>query len=1246
MPLKLGKGSGAPLRDCYIYVDAKNERGESLSAGVRDKVLSLGGSIHEECQFSRNRNGHGTTHVVVTANCTSRSVCETAVSLGIPVVNPAWVKACLQAKQRLDVDEFCLSRAQVSRIGSTMKVAKSKTPLNAKTYSKSVENQVNAGAIRSSSSSSSKGQHKDGGKRNREVDNEGSDGKSNRSTSSGPKISRGATSFKTVLQEGNAEGGSDNEDDDDDADGYPKWFSKSVIGSSSNMVSNSRLQDKKSDEFLVTEEEIPLPGYEMYFSEHYPNPNAKCSCSGDEGEKKQKLLSPSRTNRRSERISDQLPLSQDPGWLQEEDFDALRPDESSEEPYVMPELAYKENYAGDTVENCSNCSGSQGSSKSKSKSDMKGKGSPAKSPASRSGKDSESFDDGEKSTFDVIGTRINEDTVIMMWGPEDFRKVDSSMCKTVLAYRAKESEEKMKSVAYQSSQEPSIDISNFAYPMLPEQEDGDDDHYDDTCDQNITPASAAAMSPSTVPTVLTTGGRRSSMKLSLAKSSSSSSSSTSSESRLNGHDNIEALMNVTVPSPRRETRASGRPSPRIRGGGGPSTRNARAASQRSSEVASAMLGLREHVPACQLPCQDDKDDDDYDESDEDPQPKIRDSSSSKKRSPTRLFDTSPSIGRAPKSSSTSSLSNEAVPGDEMQLRAGAEGGTSSPQYVAPSRLIIPPMDTSEPIVVATTAFRDSADEDLPGYLQQICDVYGKGVYGKPRQSSGKSTSYDCDGRSKPRVDVTCVGSDLGGDKDYEGNFATDLLVAPSNGSKRTIRILFALARGVPIVTENWVHDCIERKYFSEWYAFRVERYKHLKLFIPSNILARTRIFIGGHDRVSDEMPKKLCETIGGTIVDDFCISNLALFGDPKDYYHWVKSRTVHFQNLAEQKVITERKMQESIRAERTHAANMIERRQLCLFKIIPDSLEAGKIIDPEDRKDDHLVVPNPTAKVSHSKGSSKSISRPLPSALSKCSSSRAGKSGTSDGANKATSAGNYSNSSSLTTSAKVRQEAGITGHRSITPKRYSSMPNTGVENSGVRSSSVRRSMIAVKVSNPVQNRPPLGTNSSTGTIQKKGGEKRKDPEQGRSSLATKQARPTAKPRGVAPRRSSRTCSGKPCGNGYTCVKHRTSMVLEYVPPDPEDTGMRRGGASVVRDAQDGDDGDETEVIDAVVEEEGDEDSEGDEEAEEESGRDWHSAKSTPTKIIGGMIEGAVGAVSGLMKSLSQQSQSLGTSPVF
>ena len=130
------------------------------------------------------------------------------------------------------------------------------------------------------------------------------------------------------------------------------------------------------------------------------------------------------------------------------------------------------------------------------------------------GKDSESFrgDDSGKN-YDAIGTKIDQDTVIMMWGLDDLRRMDQqALCKAVFEYKAKVSIKKMKSIAHENSQEPAIDTTLHAFPLLPDQGKDEYEALDDTCDQNITPGHDAVTSPSTAPTVLTSGGRRSSVR--------------------------------------------------------------------------------------------------------------------------------------------------------------------------------------------------------------------------------------------------------------------------------------------------------------------------------------------------------------------------------------------------------------------------------------------------------------------------------------------------------------------------------------------------------------------------------------------------------------------------------------------------------------------------------------------------------------------------------------------------------------
>ena len=242
----------------------------------------------------------------------------------------------------------------------------------------------------------------------------------------------------------------DSGDDAVDSDGFPRWMLESAIGSSSKAVSKLRHQTAEESGYLVTEEEIPLPGYSLYYSEHYPNPSTKTKSVDTEGEsrKRPKLLSPSRTNRRSERISDQIPLSQDPGWLQEDDdFDEYHPAGTIGDPFIIDELAHSEG-AYDLDDKSSNYSGSQESSSKSISKHHSVKGSIGKSLGT-TGRQSFRGDDSGK-IYDALGTKIDQDTVIMMWGLDDLRRMDQqALCKAVFEYKAKVSIKKMKSIAHE-----------------------------------------------------------------------------------------------------------------------------------------------------------------------------------------------------------------------------------------------------------------------------------------------------------------------------------------------------------------------------------------------------------------------------------------------------------------------------------------------------------------------------------------------------------------------------------------------------------------------------------------------------------------------------------------------------------------------------------------------------------------------------------------------------------------------------
>jgi hypothetical protein len=384
------------LAECRCYVDTKKANGQSNSASVSEKVRSLGGSIDLKFTIGED-DDDGTTHVVVSNNSTSKSACRAAEKAGIPIVTPEWILDCVKAGKRVPEGKYIHSEESLEALittkgnpipaSSSGKKPKSKVPVSVlKPKSK-----VPVSVPTPSSNENERNNTSAGSSMNNHHNTAGTGSKSAMVSSSSYSSSSSSSSNNNKKREARVGGGEGDEgviitpnpltqgimippssslpsgeghlesDSDEDREGFPRWVTASVVdrgtsSSSSSCSSGSiklRCQDaKRKTQFLVTEEEIPIPGWSMYYSEHYPKPNAASktlkeaaapdSVAKSEA-KRQRLLSPSRTNRRSERISDQIPLSQDPGWLQDdEDFYdgdwGHLPNNTKAQTFVMPDL--------------------------------------------------------------------------------------------------------------------------------------------------------------------------------------------------------------------------------------------------------------------------------------------------------------------------------------------------------------------------------------------------------------------------------------------------------------------------------------------------------------------------------------------------------------------------------------------------------------------------------------------------------------------------------------------------------------------------------------------------------------------------------------------------------------------------------------------------------------------------------------------------------------------------------------------
>ena len=174
-------------------------------------------------------------------------------------------------------------------------------------------------------------------------------------------------------------------------------------------------------------------------------------------------------------------------------------------------------------------------------------------------------------------------------------RMTKDVYKRVLDQRAVNALERMKSIAFQSSQEPVVDTNIFSYPRVKSPETNtlvssngrvrDIGDKEDTEPQAaVTPASLSQSIGSNVPTLLTTGGRRSfSMSANSSKPEISSiSSSVMSQGYLG---NVDALVNTNGSSPSVNGARSIGEVPLTTEGG--------VTSQRSSDAAITMLAMRD-----------------------------------------------------------------------------------------------------------------------------------------------------------------------------------------------------------------------------------------------------------------------------------------------------------------------------------------------------------------------------------------------------------------------------------------------------------------------------------------------------------------------------------------------------------------------------------------------------------------------------------------------------------------------------
>jgi hypothetical protein len=105
---------------------------------------------------------------------------------------------------------------------------------------------------------------------------------------------------------------------------------------------------------------------------------------------------------------------------------------------------------------------------------------------------------------------------------------------------------------------------------------------------------------------------------------------------------------------------------------------------------------------------------------------------------------------------------------------------------------------------------------------------------------------------------------------------------------RTLRILFALAQGIPIIEESWIYQCISAGLWVDATPFRPQRYEKLDLSIKR--LFENHLFcVLRSSRPETKQITSLIRTAGGKITENpFVKQKISFFvvGDLHDLHKW------------------------------------------------------------------------------------------------------------------------------------------------------------------------------------------------------------------------------------------------------------------------------------------------------------------------------------------------------------------------
>jgi len=120
----------------------------------------------------------------------------------------------------------------------------------------------------------------------------------------------------------------------------------------------------------------------------------------------------------------------------------------------------------------------------------------------------------------------------------------------------------------------------------------------------------------------------------------------------------------------------------------------------------------------------------------------------------------------------------------------------------------------------------------------------------------------------------------------------DILIVKKGNKKRTLKILFAIARGVPIVTEKWLEDKIANieKPLTSYYHSQWSKAVKKSELCNSNLVGKTNgtektlfqgfsVKIVGGTRLETDVMELLVEALSGTLVEEIGDADILVVPD-------------------------------------------------------------------------------------------------------------------------------------------------------------------------------------------------------------------------------------------------------------------------------------------------------------------------------------------------------------------------------